>query len=384
MRRYKVTFLITNLAYGGAETQLVRLATRLKARDWDIVIVSMLPPQAYVEELEKVEIPVYSLDMRRGVPDPRAILRLARIIKKFRPHLLHSYMLHANILARIVRFFVPVPILVCSVRSIDERGGKGSGKWLVLAYRFTDSLCDVVTQVSQAGLKRYVQIKAVPKHKICYIPNGVDIEQFCPNHEVREHLRKKMGFGNNFVWIAIGRLEPPKDYPNMLHAFAQVWKEKSDARLLIVGDGPLRSPMENLTRELGIDDQVKFLGIRRDVPELLNAADAYVMSSAWEGMPNALLEAASTGLPIVATDVGGNSEIVLNGKTGFLVPPKDPNALASVMLKLMNLAESERRRMGEEARKHIESNFNLDRIIDMWEALYREILEKKGVKIGEE
>ncbi len=374
-------FLITSLAYGGAERQLVQAAIRLKTRGWDIVVVSMLPPKAYVEELEKAGIPVHSLNIRRRVPDPLAIFRLARIIRKFKPHILHSHMVHANILARVVRPLAPVPVLICTAHNIDERGKRGSGKWRILAYRFTDFLCDLTTQVSQAGLERYVQIKAVPKYKIRYIPNGVDTERFRPDPEARKLLRKELGVDADFVWIAVGRLDPQKDYPNMLQAFAQLWKQNPKARLLIVGDGPLRPEMENLAKELSIDSQVKFLGIRRDVPDLLNAADAYVMSSAWEGMPNVLLEASSTGLPIVATDVGGNSEIVVHGKTGFLVPPRDPNALAKAMLELMNLSEDERRKMGEEARRHIEANFSLERVVSMWEALYKELLEKKGVKV---
>ncbi len=372
-------FLITSLAYGGAERQLVQAAIRLKTRGWDIVVVSMLPPKAYVEELEKAGIPVHSLNIRRRVPDPLAIFRLARIIRKFKPHILHSHMVHANILGRVVRPLAPVPVLICTAHNIDERGKRGSGKWRILAYRFTDALCDLTTQVSQAGLERYVQIKAVPKYKIRYIPNGVDTERFRPNPEARKLLRKELGVDADFVWIAVGRFDPQKDYPNMLRAFSQLWKEKPKARLFIVGDGPLRPEMENLAKELSIDSQVKFLGIRRDVPDLLNAADAYVMSSAWEGMPNVILEAASTGLPIVATDVGGNSEIVVHGKTGFLVPPRDPTASAKAMLELVNLSEEERRKMGEEARKHTEENFNLERVVGMWETLYRELLEKKEI-----
>ncbi len=381
IRLRKAVFLVTGLAYGGAETQLVRLAIRFKARGWDVIVVAMLPPKAYVEELEKVGIPVHSLNIRRRIPDPRAIFRFARIIRKFKPHILHSHMVHANILARVVRPLAPVPVLICTAHSIDERGKKGVGKWRIFAYRFTDFLCDLTTQVSQTGLKRYVQIKAVPKYKIRYIPNGVDTERFRPDPEARECLRKELGVDDDFVWIAVGRFDPPKDYPKMLQAFAQVWKEKPKVRLFIVGDGPLRPEMEILAKKLGIDSQVKFLGIRKDVPDLLNAADAYVMSSAWEGMPMVLLEAASTGLPIVATDVGGNSEIVVHGKTGFLVPPRDPNALAKAMLELMNLSEDERRKMGEEARKHMEANFSLGQVVGMWEALYRELLEKKGVKV---
>jgi len=111
----------------------------------------------------------------------------------------------------------------------------------------------------------------------------------------------------------------------------------------------------------------------------MNATDAYVMSSIWEGMPLVLLEAQASGLPIVATDVGGNREVVIDGVTGFLVPPKDPEALAQAMLRLMELPKEKRQEMGEAARQHILANFSLDRVVDKWEALYRELLVKKGI-----
>ena len=369
----QILFLLTSLAYGGAETQVVRLAIRLKLRGWEVAVASLMPPKAYVEDLEAAGIPVFSLNIRRKLPDPRPVLRLARIIRKWQPDVVHSHMVHANLLARIVRFLAPIPVLICSARSIDE-----GGRFREVLYRLTDPLCDLTTQVSQAGLERYVRMGAVPRHKIRYIPNGVDTERFKPNLEDRLKFRKELGV-EGFVWLAVGRFDPPKDYPSMLQAFARVVHKHSNTILLIAGDGPLRKTMENLARELGIEKRTKFLGIRRDIPQLMNAADAYVMSSSWEGMPNVLLEASATGLPIVATDVGGNREIVLDGVTGFLVPPRNPEALARTMLRIMDLSDEERKEMGKRARKHIEVKFNLDRVVDLWEILYYELLEKKGI-----
>ncbi|MFZ8854383.1 MAG: glycosyltransferase [Armatimonadota bacterium] len=373
MNNLQILFLLTSLAYGGAETQVVRLAIRLKLRGWEVAVASLMPPKAYVEDLEAAGIPVFSLNIRRKLPDPRPVLRLARIIRKWQPDVVHSHMVHANLLARIVRFLAPIPVLICSARSIDE-----GGRFREVLYRLTDPLCDLTTQVSQAGLERYVRMGAVPRHKIRYIPNGVDTERFKPNLEDRLKFRKELGV-EGFVWLAVGRFDPPKDYPSMLQAFARVVHKHSNTILLIAGDGPLRKTMENLARELGIEKRTKFLGIRRDIPQLMNAADAYVMSSSWEGMPNVLLEASATGLPIVATDVGGNREIVLDGVTGFLVPPRNPEALARTMLRIMDLSDEERKEMGKRARKHIEVKFNLDRVVDLWEILYYELLEKKGI-----
>jgi glycosyltransferase involved in cell wall biosynthesis len=368
----RILFLVTGLAYGGAETQVVYLATRFKSRGWEVGVVSLIPPKAYIEDLEKADVLVFSLDIRRKLPDPRPILRLVQIIRKWQPDVVHSHMVHANLLARIVRPLAPFPLLVCTAHNIDE-----GGRLREVLYRLTDPFCDLTTQVSQAGLERYVHVGAVPRHKICYIPNGVDTERFKPNLEDRLKVRKELGM-EGFVWLAVGRFDPQKDYPNMLQAFVRVVHKHLNTMLLIAGDGPLRKTMENMTRELGVEKHVKFLGIRRDIPQLMNAADAYVMSSEWEGMPMVLLEASACGLPIVATNVGGNAEIVLDGQTGFLVPPKSPEALSQAMLRMMDLPEEVREKMGKQARKHIESNFSLDRIVDCWEALYYELLNRSS------
>jgi len=368
----RILFLVTGLAYGGAETQVVYLATRFKSRGWEVGVVSLIPPKAYIEDLEKADVLVFSLDIRRKLPDPRPILRLVQIIRKWQPDVVHSHMVHANLLARIVRPLAPFPVLVCTAHSIDE-----GGRLREVLYRLTDPFCDLTTQVSQAGLESYVHVGAVPRHKICYIPNGVDTERFKPNLEDRLKVRKELGV-EGFVWFAVGRFDPPKDYPNMLQAFVRVVHKHLNTMLLIAGDGPLRKTMENMTRELGVEKHVRFLGIRRDIPQLMNAADAYVMSSEWEGMPMVLLEASACRLPIVATNVGGNAEIVLDGQTGFLVPPKSPEALSQAMLRMMDLPEEVREKMGEQARKHIESNFSLDRIVDCWEALYYELLNRSS------
>jgi len=376
LKMRRLIFLVTGLAYGGAETQVVQLAKGLKSRGWDVKVVSVTCPRAYVEELQRQGIPVASLGITAKVPDPRPLVRLYRLVRCWRPQIVHAHMVHANLLARIVRPLAPIPVLICTAHNIDE-----GGRLREILYRLTDPLCDLTTQVSRAGLDRYVRIGAVPARKIRFIPNGIDTARFRPDAETRHVLRQELGVADTFLWLAVGRFDPQKDYPNLLRALAQVARESPEAVLLIAGDGPLRPAMEDLARKMGLGERLRFLGIRRDVPALMNAADAYVMSSAWEGMPMVLLEASATGLPIVATDVGGNREVVLHNKTGFLVPPKDSHALAQAMLRLMDMPEEERQAMGKAAREHIEANFSLDQVVARWEALYRELLAKKGIQV---
>jgi len=371
-----ITLIITGLAYGGAETQLVNLATRLKKRGWDVHVVSMLPPQAFAEELAEAGIPLATLNMRRGVPDPRAVFKLVKILRQWRPDIVHSHMVHANLLSRIVRMFYRVPVVISTAHNINE-----GGRWREIAYRLTDFLADLTTNVSQAAVNRYVNVGAVPKGKIIFMPNGIDTCRFQFKQKDRLRLRDEFQLTGKFVWLAVGRFEEAKDYPNLLQALKKVVPERDGVVLLIAGQGTLFEEMRAMAYSLELAEKVRFLGVRRDVPELMSAADAYVMSSAWEGLPMVLLEAAACELPIVATDVGGNSEIVLDGTSGFIVPPRDPEALAAAMLKMMSLSEDERRAMGRAGRAHIEANYSLDRVVDQWENLYQDLLRKKGINV---
>jgi len=141
----------------------------------------------------------------------------------------------------------------------------------------------------------------------------------------------------------------------------------------------LRPAIEGLACGLGLGGECDSLAYSHDVPFPMGAVNACAMSSAWEGMPNVLLETSATSLPVVATDVGGNREVAFHEKTEFLAPPKDLHALAQAMLHLMSLPQEERKHMGERARRYVEENFSLERVVDRWERLYREHLLKKSV-----
>jgi glycosyltransferase involved in cell wall biosynthesis len=182
-----------------------------------------------------------------------------------------------------------------------------------------------------------------------------------------------MRLGSNFIFLAVGRFEEPKDYPNMLRAFSLVIKSIQDVILLIAGDGILRKRMESLSSYLGLSKNVRFLGIRNDIASLMNAADGYVMASAWEGLPIVLLEAASVGLPIVATDVGGNNEVVSNGINGYLVPPNNEVSLADAMRKLICTDKATRKKMGRIANYIIAKNYEIEKVVDIWEGIYSKL-----------
>lgn len=368
--RPRVMFVTTSLMRGGAETQVFLLARALAQRGSPVHVVSMRDPEAYEDDLMQLGVAFTSLGMRSGVPDPRGVLRLARAVRAWRPDVVHGHMVHANLLARVTRLLAPVPVLVTTAHNLTE-GGRG----IELAYRFTDPLATLSTNVCQAGVKRFVAVGAVPAGRMRAVVNGLEPEAFAPDAERRERARSDLGLDGRFAWLAVGRLDVQKDYPTMLAATMQAAQSHPALAVVVVSDGPLRSALELERQRLGLRaDQVRFLGARADVPDLMRAADAYLMSSAWEGLPMVLLEASAAHLPIVATDVGGNAEIVVQDRNGALVPAGDPLALATAMSHLMALPADERSAMGAAGAAHVDEHFRLDRVVDTWEALYGELL----------
>jgi len=374
----RVLFLSTIMGMGGADQQLLTIADGLRARGHDVMIVSLAALGPMGLEARQLGIATESLRMRRGVADPRGLLRLARLVRAWRPDVLHSHMLHANLMARAVRLIAPVPALVSTIHSIND-----GGRLRMAAYRLTNGLVDQMTIVSQAAADRFIAERIIPKELLRVFPNAVDTERFrnVP-YGTRESIRRSLGIENQFAWLAVGRFELAKDYPNMLHAFARVHERHPEALLLIVGRGSLQPETEALASELGLAGRVRFLGVRRDVPVVMSGADGYVMSSAWEGMPIVLLEAASAGLPIVATRVGGNAEVVRDEESGFLVPPREPAALERAMLRLMALTDSERRGLGDRGAEHVRAQYGVTRALERWEELYREVLSRNGLRLA--
>jgi glycosyltransferase involved in cell wall biosynthesis len=367
-------FVITGLHRGGAETQLALIARELMCRGWKPSVVSMTSGGPVQSELETQGIRVLTLDMRRGVPDPRGLIRLVRLLRSERPAILHTHMVHSNLLGRVASLFSRVPVVISTSHSITE-----GGRWRELAYRITDPLTDLTTIVSDAAAARYVRIGAVPVRKLKTVPNGVQLEAFRSNPESRASSRADLGVDEQFVWLAVGRFDTPKDYPNLLTAMSRL--KNQNHILLIAGNGPLRDSMERLAAQLSVSEQVRFLGIRKDVPQLMTAADAYVMSSAWEGLPMVLLEAGASALPIVTTAVGGNNEIVHQGVNGFLAPAKNSGALADAMRRMEQLSAESRLSMGLAGRNHVIKHYSLSAVVDQWEEIYESLLQRNCKQI---
>jgi glycosyltransferase involved in cell wall biosynthesis len=315
-------------------------------------------------------VEVSSLGMRRGVPSLAGVRRLAGRIDAFGPALVHSHMFHANLLARAARLLRPrVPLVNSS--HVDERGVP----WQHRAYRASAPLCARFHCVSRAALESLARSRAVPRARLVHIPNGVP--EPGPAPEARARLRAELGLDASFVFLCAGRLHPAKDPANLVAAFARVAAEQPAARLVIAGSGPLEPEVRRDVERRGLGPQVRILGERSDVPELLAAADALVIASHSEALPLVLLEAGLARLAVAATAVGDVPALVDDGRSGLLCPARDPDALARRMLELLRADPTRRTALGEALRTRVRAGYALEAIVERWEALYAEVCARR-------
>jgi glycosyltransferase involved in cell wall biosynthesis len=368
----RLLFVVTALAWGGAESQVIDLARTLSKQGWQVRVAVLLHHAERRRDLESEGIPVHTLGMRRGLPEPRALLRLAAIIREFRPGVVHSHMVHANLATRLTRLLAPSTVLVTSAHNVDE-----GADWRMWIYRATDRLTNLTTNVSPAAVARSIERGAAPPARIRCMPNGIDTARFNPEPELRARMRRELALDDRFVWLCVASLERQKDYPNLFGALERLREHAARPLVLAVGVGSLQPELETMASNLA-PEMVRFLGARWDVPTLMVASDAYVLSSAWEGLPLVLLEASASCLPIVCTDVGGNREIVRDGETGYVVPPESSAMLAEAMARVMDLSADQRARLGHQARAHVDATFSLQGVAARWERIYTELFERVG------
>jgi glycosyltransferase involved in cell wall biosynthesis len=370
----KIAYVLTSLGIGGAERQALALADRMADRGHAVALIILSLRLA--PELEwPTNLEVISLGMDRTPASILAGITKARgFLRQFRPDLLHGHSFHANMTARLLRILQPKVPVVSTFHNVYE-----GGRRRMLAYRLTDRLCCLTTAVSEAVGRRYIQLKATSAHKCMVVRNGIDAVEFAPSAERRTAMRHAIGVDQEFVWLASGRIAPSKDYPNLLRAFARVRADRKDAVLWIAGSeasASLAAAVRALADDLRLGAAVRWLGLRNDLPGLLDAADGFVSASAWEGMPLAVGEAMAMQKAVVATDAGGTREMV--GDAGTIVPLQDARALSEAMLRSMRGSQQDRDAVGRAARERIIKDFSMDARADEWEMIYRNVVRKSG------
>lgn len=367
----RIAYILNTLQVGGAERQVLALAERMRARGHvvKLIVLREAAPRDLCTDLDVVHLD--------AAGDPlsalRSYMRAVRAARGFRPGIVHSNQFHGNMLGRALRLAMPSTTLVCTIHNVRE-----GGRARMLAYRLTDALADRTVAVCEAACERFAEVGAIRGSKSNVIANGIDVAAFSPDCLRRNETRRGMQMGEAFLWLAVGRIAPAKDYATLLRAFAQVNAARPEARLWIAGEGKTDHvlALQRATAEAGMVHAVRWLGLRDDIAALLDAADAFVLSSAWEGMPLALGEAMAMEKPFAATDVGGVREMA--GECGALARAGDAKALSAAMLELMQRRPEDRHSAGQAARERILAHFSMEANADAWEAFYADAISKRA------
>lgn len=368
MHTVPLLHLITGLGAGGAEAQLVRVAGGLAARGWPVIVAALDGRGPRAEALRAVGVPVHDLGMRGGLPDPLAVARLIRLIRRTRPGVLQSWLYHADLIGTLAAALTGVPHL-WNLRCSDmdlRRYGLGT-RLTVGALRFLCRRPLGIVVNSAAGIAAHAARGWKPGHWIP-IPNGFDLDHWRPDPAARFVLRQRLGLDADTRLIAhVARADPMKDHAGFFAALLRLLPARPDLHAVLIGRGT-----EHLAPPPALLGRVHALGECGDVHHLLPGADLACLSSAFgEGFPNVLGEALACAVPCVATNVGDCAVII--GSAGTIVPPRDPGALAAALADLIDRAPAERARMGEIGRARVAAEFALPVVLDRYEQLYRAV-----------
>lgn len=378
--RIRLLYVAANFVTGGAERHLLEMWRRLDRTRFDIRIACLKREGAFTPLVEQTGLPLTDLGVGRRLYDPsgaRGLWRLVSLIRAWRPDIVHGYLFGPNLFAALAGRACGVPVVAVAKRNVDAFETPRQIAMQRLAHR----LATHVTAVSEEVARSSVAL-GVPRERITVIENGVDVARF--------DGRTDRGRADGLPGIppgepilgAVACLAPRKDIPTLLAAMALVRDRGLAGHLVIAGDGPERPALERERDRLGLTARVHFLGERSDVDRLLPAFDVFTLSSREEGIPNALLEAMAAARPCVVTRVGGNAEVLEDGRTGWLVPPRDPGALADALAEaLTDRAEADRRAAA--ARAAMIAERSIEAMVRRHEAFYEQALRGRAAVAAE-
>jgi glycosyltransferase involved in cell wall biosynthesis len=362
-----ITHFVENLDRGGLERMVLELVKLQHRQGHRCQVVCLFEHGSQAHELNDLGIPVTACDKREGL-DLRALARARQLIRSHATEVLHTHNAVAHYQAVWAAYGLGTRQVINTRHGMGNNQRAARREWL---YRRALASTDTVVAVCEAARNDAVRRGIVPMAKTRVVPNGIRVDSFqAASNTMRRRLQDRLGLPEQTQLIGnVGRLNWAKDQAGLIRSFRRVNEQLPDTALLLVGEGELRKDLEVTAAEEGVTDRVHFLGDRNDVHELLQGLDLFVLSSVSEGYSLALLEAGAAALPIVATDVGGNSEIIHDGKTGRLVPAGDPVVLAQTMLSLLR-NPFEARALGKSARSWVEQHGSLDAMAGSYARLY--------------
>ncbi len=363
--RPRILLIGDTLNVGGTEGQFVEVACRLDRSRWDVQVSCLRAVGPLKARVEAAGLRAWSCG-RGSFKSPRflmAVCGLARYLRAHRINLVHSFDFYSNILGVPAARLARVPAVIASQRELDDLRSRLQRR----VHRAALRLADYVLANSGAVADRLKRARAIPPGRIVVIPNGVDAIRFSPAPARTRRLPDQVTVGT------LANLRPEKGIEDLVRAMVLVRDRYPEGRLVLWGGGPLAADLERLIGDLGLSGEARLCGPTTGPEAALRELDIFVLPSLSEACSNVLLEAMASGLPVVATRVGGTPALVEDETTGLLVPPRDPAALAKAIIRLLEdpaLAE----RLGARAREVVRSNFSLDRMLSRIETLYEQAL----------
>ena len=365
----RVLYLVDTLNVGGTETQLVETALRLNCPSCRVTVGCLRAEGPLLEVLQQAGIPV--IEFRKGktllsVNGVRQLLRLTWFLRRGRFHVVHAYDLWANLLGVPAAWLARTPTIISSRRYLADLDWYSFWRNKIVRALYSLSSRVVVNSLTVRNL--LVKRDGIPLHKIEVVYNAVNVDRFASARRDRVGLLPGIRSRSKVIGV-LANMFRVKGHNHLITAAHAVCSIFPETVFLLIGDGPERSKLEQYVKALGLEKNVLFLGYRKDTPELLACCDLSVLPSESEGFPNSLLESMAAGLPVVATSVGGNPEIIEDGVNGLLVPPKDPRALSSSILRVLKDSELARR-LARAGQERMRAEFSFDRLIAELKQLY--------------
>ena len=372
--RHRIALVITDLEPGGAERQMVELAVRMPHGEFQPSVIVLAPPPPHtqlVERLHAAGIPLTFLGARRKWKIRAVVRGLADHLRQELPALVQSFLYHANVVGAVAAKRAGVKRVVTGLRVAERR--IGIRRWLE---RATDRYVARHVCVSRAVHQYAARVVGLPAEKLVTIPNGVNVRRFS---QAKPLSPAELGRPDGAKIVAyLGRLDRQKRLGWLLRRWPEITGRQTQAHLVLAGEGPQRERLQQLAARLGVATHVHFSGWRPDVPRILAAADLVVLTSAWEGMPNAILEAMAAARPVVATEAEGIAEILgplASEPARQLVPADDAAAFVEAVLRLLG-DESLASSAGLANRRRVEEAFTIERMVERYCELYRQLLDE--------
>lgn len=364
----KILYLITDLNVGGAEEFLLLTLKNINRQKFHPYVCCLYGGKLE-REIENLGVKVINLKMKNKF-DIFVLFKLYSLLRKEKFNIVHTHLFHANIIGRVIARLVNVPIVV----STQHYAFSYNGRLGMFLEKVTAPLTDRIIVVSEAARKFCINQEGIPAEKLQLIYNGIDINMKDMPDDVEE-LKTYLSLNNNFVIGCVGRFVEVKGHQYLLKAIKEVTDIYPKIKLLLVGRGSLKEKLTAFASELGIAKLVIFLDERRNVAQILNLLDLCVLPSLQEGLSITLLEALAMGRPCIATAVGGNREVIVDGESGILVRPRDDKALAEAIISLLN-DRQKASALGSNGRLRVKEHFNIKQSVTGTQSLYELLVEK--------